>query len=231
MGVIGAECSTVEPPPFFGRTEDELRACATAALDELIVELPDLTINGQDVDVGDLEAYRTSSPLFTLTFPENNFFGVEPGVAQSVSEGYGFIIAPPPPGEYEMGISVAVPGESEPFVSTITVVVEAPQVIEAPPSTAPGSTGPVESPPGANLERYCALVQALDAAGTDAFAELEADESATDEDYAEVERQFIEDHQDEFDELREVAPQEIADDVNVLLDALKERAAGGEQQE
>ena len=58
------------------------------------------SVNGQDV--GDLDAYRSSSPLFTLTFPENNLFGAEPGVAQAVSAAYSFIIAPPPPGEYEI---------------------------------------------------------------------------------------------------------------------------------
>ena len=89
------ECSTVEPPPFFGRTEDELRVCATTGLDEATDF--QARVNGQDV--ADLETYRTSSPLFTLTFPENNVFGVEPGVAQAVSEAYSFIIAPPPPGD------------------------------------------------------------------------------------------------------------------------------------
>jgi len=139
--VIGTECSTVEPPPFFGRDEDELRACATAGVDE-VVEYS-ATVNGQDV--GDLEAYRTSSPLFTLTLAENNLFGVEPGVAQAVSEGYSFIIAPPPPGEYEITGSTMFAGETEPFSLTITVVVEAPQVIEPPVSTGP----PVESSPPA----------------------------------------------------------------------------------
>ena len=66
-------------------------------------------INGQDV--GDLDAYRIASPLFTLTFPENNIFGVEPGVAQAVSEAYSFIIAPPPPGEYEIAWTTSYPGE------------------------------------------------------------------------------------------------------------------------
>jgi len=140
-GLIGAECSTVEPPPFFGRDEDELRACAIASMDE-VIDFPEVTINGEDLDLGDLEAYHTSSPLFTLTFPENNFFGVEPGVAHAVSDGYGFLIAPPPPGEYVLAISIAGP---EPYASSITVVVEAPQVIEPPVSTAPGSTEPVET--------------------------------------------------------------------------------------
>ena len=30
--LLGSECSTVEPPPFFGRDESELRRCATAAV-------------------------------------------------------------------------------------------------------------------------------------------------------------------------------------------------------
>ncbi len=124
------ECSTVEPPPFFGRTEDELRGCATTGLDEAT----DLQarVNGQDV--AELETYRTSSPLFTLTFPENNVFGVEPGVAQAVSEAYSFIIAPPPPGDYEIAVSTMYDGEAEPFAITINLIVEAPQVIESPAS-------------------------------------------------------------------------------------------------
>ena len=48
-------------------------------------------------EVADLDTYRVSSPLFTLTLPENNALGAEPGVAQAVSEAYSFIIAPPPP--------------------------------------------------------------------------------------------------------------------------------------
>jgi hypothetical protein len=84
---------------------------------------------------------------------------------------------------------------------------------------------------GGNVERYCELVEELDQAGTEAFAALEADESATDEDYAAMESQFLEEHADDFDELREVAPDEIADDVDVILTAQEERAAGGEQEE
>src|SRR6266508_3967483 len=87
--VAGAECSTVEPP--FGRTEEELRACATAALDEVT----DYQARVNGADVVELDAYRIGSPLFTVNFPETNFFGVEPGVAQAVSECYSFIIAPP----------------------------------------------------------------------------------------------------------------------------------------
>ena len=86
-------------------------------------------INGQAID---LNAYRTGSPLFTLTFPQNNIFGAEPRVAQAVSAGYSFIIAPPPPGEYEIAGSVLNAGATEPFAITVNLIVEAPQLAESP---------------------------------------------------------------------------------------------------
>lgn len=82
-----------------------------------------------------------------------------------------------------------------------------------------------------SVERYCELVQELDEAGSEAFAALEEDETADDEDFAEAERQFLEANEANFDELREVAPEEISDDVGVLLTAQEQRAAGGEQEE
>ena len=124
--VATVECSTVEPPPFFGRTEEELRACATADMDQVT----DVSARVNGVDVANLDTYRTASPLFTLTFPDNNIFGVESGVAQAVSEGYSFVIAPPPPGSYEITWLVSYP--DGPLGGSATVVVEAPQVVEPP---------------------------------------------------------------------------------------------------
>ncbi len=137
VAVANAECSTVEPPPWFGRNEDELRACATGWADG-VTDLQ-AHVNGQDV--ADLDAYRMSSPLFTITLPEDNVLGVESGVAEAVSEGYSFIIAPPPPGRYEIEWSAQYPGETERRApSTVTVIVEAPQVIEPPTNTEAEST-------------------------------------------------------------------------------------------
>jgi hypothetical protein len=121
VNVAGTECSTVEAPPFFGRTEGELRACANATLDEL----PESQAHIDGQAVAELEAYRTESPPFTLTFADDNIFGVEAGVAQSVSAAYSLIIAPPPPGEYEIATSGAL------GATTATVIVEAPHVIDA----------------------------------------------------------------------------------------------------
>lgn len=134
--VGGSECSTVEPPPFFGRNEEELRACA-AEFTDTITNL-EVTINGEEVP--DIESYRASSPLFTMTFPEDNFFGVPPGVALSVSDSYNFIIAPPPPGEYEIAASAAFDEEGElvEFGGAIRIIVQEPQVIE--PAATPAAT-------------------------------------------------------------------------------------------
>ena len=101
------------------------------------------TINGREVE--DLAASRTTSPLFTLTLRADNIFGVEPAVAQAVATGYSFIIAPPPPGEYVIVGSSQFEGDAEPFSTTMTLVVEAAQVNEPPPSTEPETTEPSET--------------------------------------------------------------------------------------
>jgi hypothetical protein len=52
----------LEPPEFFGRTEDELRVCASAWVDTVMK--PHARVNGEEV--ADLDAYRSGSPLFTI---------------------------------------------------------------------------------------------------------------------------------------------------------------------
>jgi len=137
VGVGGAECSTVEPPPFFGRDEAELAECAAAATDAIVSV--EATVDGQPVT--NLDAYRTVSPLSTFWFPEDNFFGVPGGVAQFVADGYSFLIAPPPPGEYDIEVSTQFEDDDAPFAVAITVVVEAPQIIE--PEASPEAATPV----------------------------------------------------------------------------------------
>jgi len=140
IAVGGASCTTVEPPPYFGRNEEELRACAAA---QAYTVPHQITIDGQDVP--NLEAYRTNSPLFTMTFEEDNFLGVPPGVALSVAEGASLLIAPPPPGEYEITVTADftdVGGEVLP--GTTRVIVEVPQVSE--PAASPEAATPVASP-------------------------------------------------------------------------------------
>src|SRR5215213_632052 len=55
--IAGAVCSTVEPPPYAGRDEVELRACAAAEMDRYTGIV--VRVDGQLVP--DIKAYRTSS--------------------------------------------------------------------------------------------------------------------------------------------------------------------------
>jgi hypothetical protein len=115
--LFGSECSTVEPPPFFGRDETELRACAIEAVDMAAgafdMGMMGLTVDGQDVS--DLSAYRVTTPRFTLWLPADNFLGVTSRVADSAADGYQVMLSPLSEGEHEVVFSV--PG---PETTTIT---------------------------------------------------------------------------------------------------------------
>jgi len=122
----GANCSTVEPPPYFGRDEDELRACAAAATDADATSIPvaafTVTINGQEVP--NLASYRSSTPLAPIILSEDNVFGAPAGVALFVNDAYSLLIAPPPVGTYEIVLTQGAD------LITYEVSVEAAQIIE-----------------------------------------------------------------------------------------------------
>lgn len=131
VAVANTECSTLEPEPLFGRTEDELRACGSEEIDEVT----DHQARVDGVEVADLDAYRTASPMFTLTLPANNVWELQPGVGHAVAEGYSFLITPPPPGEYEIAWTARYPADTQVRpMSTVNLVVAAPQVIQPPES-------------------------------------------------------------------------------------------------
>jgi hypothetical protein len=74
---------------------------------------------------------------------------------------------------------------------------------------------------GPDPDRYCELVAELETAGGEAFDAIEADEDATEEDFAAAGKQFAEDQSERFDELVAVAPEEIADDVELLIQSIR----------
>ena len=134
-----AICSTVNPPPFFGRTEAELQTCAATAMEGTRVEA---SVNGREVP--GLERYRARSPLFPLLTPEENLFGVPAAVALAVVEGYALIIAPPSPGEYEITKLTIFSNPTETREATYQITVQAPQIIE--PETAPEGSPEAATP-------------------------------------------------------------------------------------
>ena len=94
--VVNAECSTIEPEPFHGDTEPEMRACANGHIDQT----SNLSATLDAVPVSELQTYRTQSPLFEFTLPENNvleFQGIEAPAgttAQAVDAGVYLVIRP-----------------------------------------------------------------------------------------------------------------------------------------
>ena len=77
-----------------------------------------------------------------------------------------------------------------------------------------------------DVKRYCELTAELDAVGEQIFADMP--EEATPEDAMQREQQLVAQSAPQMEELVEVAPEEIAEDVSVLLDGLRARAATGE---
>jgi hypothetical protein len=124
--LLGSECSTVEPPPFFVRDERELRRCATGAVAmaerEQDMTAMQLTVDGQRV--ADLAAYRAVTPRFTLWFPEHNLMGSASRVADSVADGYQVLLRPLPVGEHLVEITIPAPQGEVPTVVSYRLWVE-----------------------------------------------------------------------------------------------------------
>lgn len=76
--------------------------------------------------------------------------------------------------------------------------------------------------PKDNIARYCALTRELDAAGTRFFARLER-QNASPEDFRDAERRFVRQNAGRLGEIERVAPRAIAEDVRVILAAMRER--------
>jgi hypothetical protein len=121
---LGNECSNVEPPPFFGATEAELRACAAAGLEEFFGDATQsITVDG--IEVADLDRYRTQTPLFSYTLPPDNIYGLPPGEAtRAISDGTDVIVKPLPPGPHRVVIHFDAPaiGGTTDVIYNLTVV-------------------------------------------------------------------------------------------------------------
>jgi hypothetical protein len=68
--ILNTECSTIEAPPFFGRNDDELHACARALIDGVDPRTLSATLDG--VPVADLARFRAPSPVYGFSMPAEN---------------------------------------------------------------------------------------------------------------------------------------------------------------
>jgi hypothetical protein len=99
--IINVECDSAAGS---GDTEAELRLCAKADQDTVIAK--EIIIDG--VSVGNLDSYRFQSPLFNLTFPENNIAGIVPQTTIAISDGYWILLEPLPAGTHEIHFKAAL---------------------------------------------------------------------------------------------------------------------------
>ncbi len=115
--MITAECSNVEAPPFFGRTDADRLECARMAIDGVAPVTVVVTVDGHSVPA--LRDFRTASPPFNFTTPsQNNVLGL-PGVTSGRSEadGYWAMLTPLKPGKHVLHFEAAI--SAGPFTGTI----------------------------------------------------------------------------------------------------------------
>ena len=98
--IMNFECSTVEPPPFYGKDGQALRNCAAGFTNDVGEDTLEVTIDGKKVK--NLEYFRAQSPVFDFSMPLNDNFlfvnNVTAGTA--VSDGYWVIVEPLHPGHH-----------------------------------------------------------------------------------------------------------------------------------
>jgi hypothetical protein len=125
LPILHGACSTVEPPPYFGRDEAELRACAEAPLASPTTLA--VAVDGQRLP--DVAAYRTTSPLHTLVLPADNWLEVPPGVASSVAGGYYPLLKPLPVGTHTITYNASIPAMGSVVQARFELTVAEPAIV------------------------------------------------------------------------------------------------------
>jgi hypothetical protein len=102
--LVGSECSTLEPEPWYGGNEAELTACAQS----FVTENLQASIDG--VEVQNLDQYLFTTPLYEFTLPEDNIFGLTAGTTgESVGYGAWLLLAPLNPGMHTIYLYGSLP--------------------------------------------------------------------------------------------------------------------------
>jgi hypothetical protein len=120
---LGNECSDIEPPPFFGDNEADLRECAAAGFDEFWPTPPSVTVDG--VAVPGITRFRVQTPVFSFTLPADNLFGAPAGTTatKAVSDGIAVMLMPLSAGQHRIVISYESPFLPGPGSTTYNLTV------------------------------------------------------------------------------------------------------------
>jgi hypothetical protein len=101
---ISSECDYASYPNV--KSESALVSCAQA--DDNRATNLQATLDG--VNLKQLEKYRATSPLFSLTIPPHNVFGLPPGQTQGIADAFWVFLQPLAPGKHELHFSGLTPG-------------------------------------------------------------------------------------------------------------------------
>ena len=116
--VVAIEADFINTPE--ARTEDSLMKLVKEDQDS--VTLASAKVN--DSELTRTNNFRFQSPLFNLSYPSNNVYGVPPGQTIAVSEGTWIMMEPLPPGEYTLNFKGVILDYSttgpENFVTDVT---------------------------------------------------------------------------------------------------------------
>ncbi len=105
--IANVECSTVEPPPFFGGNEEELRACAKSFMDTATIT--SFIVDGKAL--GKFDKYRVQSPVYSFDAPADNVLFIPgPVSGLSVSDGVWILLAPLSEGHHTIHFVASFPG-------------------------------------------------------------------------------------------------------------------------
>jgi hypothetical protein len=120
--VLNLECSVLEPDPFHGDDEAEMRACANGHIDHTSGLIA--VIDG--VPVQDLAAYRVESPLFEFgPLPPDNVLGAPAGTTSlAVDAGVYLMLAPLRPGSHTIHVRGTFDEFNVTFDTTFNITVE-----------------------------------------------------------------------------------------------------------
>jgi hypothetical protein len=90
--VVNFTISFAENPNL--KTESDLISHARSNIDDIAKK----EVNIDGIKIQNLDKYRVQSSIFTVTFPENNIYGVDPGPTKGISDGYWVFLKPLIPG-------------------------------------------------------------------------------------------------------------------------------------
>ena len=114
----GASCSDAEPPPFFGETAAEQRACALATVRQDVVRVT-VSVDGDSPQDVLSDRFLNITDQFDVVSRPGNPFGATPGPTTLVAVGYLGVLRGLPPGRHTFVVSGFAFGG--PFTSSWTV--------------------------------------------------------------------------------------------------------------